>query len=129
MKWVLVILSFAMASFVSGCGNSETKDKATIEEIYLIYQNAVHDGDIEKIKSLIGKSQRAEIEKAEDTDFVLKIMQAMTPKDGYVSGSSVENDAAQLIVKGTNEDGDEMEGWISLDKENNSWKITKIVWN
>jgi len=93
---------------------------------YLAWVEALHSGDIERLKTLVPVEMGAQLE-GEDALEMIGFMAAMTPTDLKVLGGSTDGQMAILEVEGMM-DGEPVKGEVTLEKMGDFWMATKSAW-
>jgi len=95
-------------------------------QAYLKWVEAVHSGDIEKLKSIVPEEMAAEMASAspEEVREQMGFMQAMTPTGVTITGGSSDGETAILQVEG-NLEGEKVSAKVILTKMGNFWLPTE----
>jgi hypothetical protein len=97
---------------------------------FIAWCEAIHSGDLERIKSLVSAEQAAMFDDPSFTEQFaedLEFMQMMTPTDVEILGGSSDGDTAILEVTGTME-GESLKGEITMTKMGVGWVNTNAAW-
>jgi hypothetical protein len=94
---------------------------------YLAFVDAIHAGDLERLKALVSPDQAAMLE-GEDAQDNIGFIQMMTPTGVEILGGSSDGETAILQVTGTM-DGDSVAGEITLVNQDGLWIATGSAWN
>jgi hypothetical protein len=95
-------------------------------KVYLSLVAAIYTGDKQKILELAPPDKRAAIDTPQFPE-ILKMVQAMTPKDIQVLKATETGDHAKLIARGTM-DGAAQRGKIYLNRVNGKWIMASESW-
>ncbi len=94
---------------------------------YLAWVDAIHAGDVERLKALVPPEQAAMLE-GEDVRGDIEFIQMMTPTGVEVVGGSSDGETALLQITGTM-DGESVAGEITLVHQDGLWMATGSSWN
>lgn len=93
---------------------------------YMAWVEALHSGDVERLKALVPAEMGAQLED-EDAAEMIEFMALMTPTDLEVLGGSSDGQTAILEVEGKM-DGERLQGEVTLEKMGDFWMATKSSW-
>lgn len=94
---------------------------------YLAFVDAIHAGDLERLKALVSPEQATMLE-GEDARDNIEFIQMMTPTEVVVLGGSSDGETALLEITGT-VDGEPARGEITLVHQDGLWIATGSSWN
>jgi hypothetical protein len=97
---------------------------------FLAWCQAIHSGDMERIKKLVPAEQAAMFDDPSNKDQIeeeLEFMKLMTPTEVVVIGGSSDGETAILQVEGTL-DGEPAKGEITMMKLGDGWVATNSAW-
>ena len=97
---------------------------------FIAWCDAIHSGDIDRIKKLVPAEQAAMFDDPSQKDQImeeLEFMKLMTPTEVVVIGGSSDGETAILQVTGTL-DGEQAKGEITMTKWGDSWTSTNAAW-
>jgi hypothetical protein len=91
---------------------------------YLAWVEAIHAGDIERLKTMV-PAEQAEAFESEDIQEELEFMKLMTPTDVKILGGSSDGETAILQVTGMM-DGEAIEAEVTLTRSDGHWNTTDV---
>ena len=93
---------------------------------YLAYQKALMSGNLAALRKSVGADQAKQMD---DPDFpkMLKVVQAMQPKNIRITGGSLAGTTATLNATGKEGDSTST-GTITMMLDGGMWKVTKESW-
>jgi hypothetical protein len=94
---------------------------------YLAFVDAIHAGDLERLKTLVPPERAAMLE-GEDAQDNIGFIQMMTPTNVEIVGGSSDGETALLEITGTM-DGESVTGEITLVHQDGLWMATGSAWN
>jgi hypothetical protein len=94
---------------------------------YLAFVDAIHAGDLARLKALVAPDQ-VEMLEGEDAQDNIGFIQMMTPTGVEVLGGSSDGETAILQITGTM-DGEAVAGEITLVNRDGRWFATGSAWN
>jgi len=97
---------------------------------YIAWCDAIHSGDMERIKKLVPAEQAAMFDDPSNQDQImeeLEFMKLMTPTEVVVTGGSSDGETVILQVTGVLE-GEPATGEITMTKWGDTWVATNSAW-
>jgi hypothetical protein len=94
---------------------------------YLAFVDAIHAGDLDRLKTLVSPDQAAMLE-GDDAQDNLGFIQMMTPTAFEITGGSSDGETAILRITGTM-DGEIVAGEITLVHQDGLWIATGSAWD
>ena len=97
---------------------------------FIDWCDAIHSGDIERIKKLVPAEQSAMFDDPSQKDQImeeLEFMKLMTPSEVVVIGGSSDGETAVLQVTGTF-DGEAATGEVTMTRWGDRWANTNATW-
>ena len=127
MRTIFIVLLLVVSV---GESKSQTDLENSLLQMYVSQHKAIEAGDLEGVKAHVTAESLKQIEEEEDQDFILEMIQYMTPPfESIEFGSCKVNGETAELSATSNHEGENSTGVIQFVKEGDDWKIAKVQWH